>query len=52
VKEMNKTVQDLKMHIEGKKKKETLGRRTGTKNARIIHRIQNMSEENICRRYN
>ena len=52
VKEMNKTVQDLKMEIEAIKKTQTeeilemenLGKRTGTTDASITNRIQEMEE--------
>lgn len=52
VKEMNKTVQDLKMgtevrkktHTEGILETENLGMRTGTTDASIINRIQEKEE--------
>ena len=52
IKEMNKTVQDLKMKIEAIKKTQTkeilemenLGKRTGPTDANITNRIQKMKE--------
>ena len=52
VKEINKTVQDLKVQIEAKKKTQTegilemenLGKRTGFTNTSITNRIQEMEE--------
>ena len=51
MKEMNKTIQDLKMEIETKKsqrettvKLENLGKKSGVVNARITNRIQEIEE--------
>jgi hypothetical protein len=49
VKELNKTVQDLKMEIETFKEKavnmENLGKRTGVTKARITNRMEEIEEE-------
>jgi prefoldin subunit 5 len=59
VKELNKTIQDVKMEIETIKKSqrkttleiENLGKRSGVIDARITNRMQDRRENLRCRRY-